>query len=1649
MIDLMERNREGRRGGNGSGNVSSSRRPRTFGFRDASEDESQNSRFHSKKESHGSRKRKNCRSSNGEYHLGQSEERDENYEDSTVMAASEEDDDLPPPTVGRQAGKLKIHLKNTHEEVKPIVVPRKLRTAMLKRYNESAPKSHNETRRKLNIEFAVAKATTSCSGAAPEAAQDMKLNNHKIHSDKHPKVSSSTISEQEAEVAETLFDLARMFSSQATNSETKSQSNSEMKMGPNHTMSPLSSLQHCSSPVTTRAGSPSSSHNFSALGASKRKHPDVYKSKDAGEAVGDAQFTLTAKRCLSASSLGTAAESVDAEQLTDTRPLQTEACAGPLAEPLAFSMVASVAISPSTSANASLTPTQMLQTADCSKIEEKTFQREESDNHTFIQKVPSTYNVLENKSSVTNFNDVKSDAEKDIKAVGNSVEKENPTKIEAENGLLQLPLAKSNCPGKSEIDLMAPPKPGDEINDIMNMKKLDIKEKQEVDIEGYEQKDKTINYQTSEQENQMTVKIEQDVCKYQESGKANEQTKDTSDQSNCLDRSKHDVGKESPRGSGKNVKADSRVQRGDRSASATTSMPIAVTGVTGPTLPLSMGLSGWSAGLPALGYYSPVAAAAAAAAAAAWPSSLPLAGTSPVDENIKLPLPLFLQTRQPLKRSATHVYITHFIESQQQLRKNPLWAAAFAANTYNLSIPMAPGGLLGNALGHEVRGSGLGAGTVNGRGYAMSAVAKDKSSEPYVDVVGRKSLSQQQTQTAQQQLSLFSQTGPPYLFPVTQSASTSTAGSDAGRVNVGLGEVMLSNGNSATFSSSSVQVAPVDTENGTSNKGVASAAAVQAQLLHSVIQRNVFPYSFSHQQFGPLFSGHPSPQQVAQYYSNPYFGSHLLQPLTPAQQSQSLSNLMSETTVTQKQQYSQGCNFAASGPLQQAIHNAEASSVDQISKKECVTVSGIPSAEVKAIASRSVYGQNSSSVNFPPVLAAGMGTFPAESQDISKTFVGKQESKMQQSQTQLQSQYHATLKWQPQQDIDTVNCVTSPAMNLKSPNPYASEAVSPISIVKNKGSDSLPAVTLVMASQGHSVLQTAGDSMTGLVHYQTATDKLLVSGQSYNFSISEGQKQQQQHRTQKQRLASVGIEDDKANIEECSFSNSGCKEDRKSSCKLQPNQTNIPRVDLEESLTKNASGAPSTAGSHMNMVAPSFQGAASSYYNVCAPSQQFYQGSKQKIVHYKPASSSSILTAPATLDSTMVTFSEKTHSYPPTFSKMPQQASSFLGHAVSTPNQGVRRGGTPQEHEKISQRSAAGSPGPATSGCTVPTTISSMERAPGKTPRNHQSATNVVSSRLPPDSSISSSGVTSLSPLSPVPSGAVTAKSAVSMKDSLSPKSSSGSSSGKKTSMPFQMNGTTMLGSNCLAQNVPLKPSQSQLVQNQYDIHQQHIPYPFFQQTVQSMEPVQKQSTVPQQYHLSTNQQQAVQLQKQSLTSKQNLQLRQQLFMQQNPLYFQTQSHQRLEISSQPQTTLTQHVAKQMKPQFSQQQMLGAPATSFGIATTADLPAALCMGTSGNTSLTGMSDGVALPRGTAAGSLTPAKLTTDINKSSSCFQKANGTGPTFLPSHCGPLNSVASTQQQINSNYTMSSPYSNLLSQATSIADSTQKSGDDMPATSN
>lgn len=258
---------------------------------------------------------------------------------------------------------------------------------------------------------------------------------------------------------------------------------------------------------------------------------------------------------------------------------------------------------------------------------------------------------------------------------------------------------------------------------------------------------------------------------------------------------------------------------------------------------------------------------------------------------------------------------------------------------------------------------------------------------------------------------------------------------------------------------------------------------------------------------------------------------------------------------------------------------------------------------------------------------------------------------------------------------------------------------------------------------------------------------------------------------------------------------------------------------------------------------------------------------------------------------------------------------------------------------------------------------------------------------MPPASSISSPVATPL-PQSPV------SKNDISVRDSLSLKSSSGPTSAKRGSLSITPNTTSGLGSGPLAQNKPLKSSQAHSIQNQYNIHHQHLPYLLFQQNVQSMDSTQQQQLpLEQQYPLPYNQQQALQLQNQSLAQQPQLQFRPHLFMQQHPQYLQLQSHIHEQSPSQPSMMYLQKTTQQKKQQSgqmsSQPQQLGnmqqqalehlqqqnqtlpTPPASLGIAINGALHATSSLCASENNPETMISYGSVISQGTSARPLTP------------------------------------------------------------------------------
>lgn len=137
----------------------------------------------------------------------------------------------------------------------------------------------------------------------------------------------------------------------------------------------------------------------------------------------------------------------------------------------------------------------------------------------------------------------------------------------------------------------------------------------------------------------------------------------------------------------------------------------------------------------------------------------------------------YVLSKASWKRCASHVYIAHFIDYQQQISRHPYFNPAYqnyAPKPYNLNIPLAPtesifgsgpAGAAGSVCGPAGSGSstgpsGLTGGPMGDRNHsatAMAAVnASDRGSAAYVDAASRKQPAQQQPSGSQQPLKVSS-----------------------------------------------------------------------------------------------------------------------------------------------------------------------------------------------------------------------------------------------------------------------------------------------------------------------------------------------------------------------------------------------------------------------------------------------------------------------------------------------------------------------------------------------------------------------------------------------------------------------------------------------------------------------------------------------------------------------------------------------------------------------------------------------------------------------------------------------------------------------------------------------------------------------------
>lgn len=1632
----MEKNREGRRGGAiKNRHVSVTRRSRASGPKyssvsnedgdDMVENEpSPNPRMHDRPKKHSGRisplfqESDSCKERGRSQHkrkrLGSQEPQNDESNvatakvksynsDNAETARSEDDDDLPPPAVPCRPWRLKLHAKVREDltPINPAAVPRKLRTAMTKRQQETTLHMHVADVAKQHAFNDVAPTSApTCSNMSVNPGRKKKPVNQRHSTSKLVKASSTRVSKTEVEVAETLFDLARMFTAHSMPS--AAEAKPEPKLAVNSTpanSATLLDLKPTPEASAVDAASPSSTVALSQPGAMKRKRQRMSsKTKDEGPPISDPCWSP---------------ELAVAEQThcfySDKGQSDIESKLSPQGGTLVPAVIGLMAASPDIKADLENPVT----------AEEIELRLDTSVSAS--EEVKSTCDPQENLT-VANF---------DGPMHVDSELTENPVMEEAiheeEHKRRPLKLTPMDCGdrNKIDIDLMSPPKDigkadctldsnmpdtkekektlrnTDKGDDIMDFNVADAKETDKMDLAtilaaevasvGERNKVEISKDMEFEEENKQLIQnTEHDECNQQTPEKDISIFREKNNKPDALkDKGKQETTKQAVKGTGKIVKGDLCIQRIDRPDS---NVPTKATTRSNPPstqLPVSMGMSGWPGGFPHLSYCSPAAAAAAAAMAASWLAPVSMTGMSSTEKSAEaLQLPSFLfPTHQSRKRCATHVYITHFIDCQRQMKSNPLWAASYGSSTglygnglvgTSASTALAPGG-----RSHELPSTCLkdkGNADVNSIPANVNG-ANNRESNACMDALEIKSNSQQQTQPSQKKSPIF-QNGSIFSLPFT--GATSVSGSSAGAGNTTEGNVlvtaaMLSTGSTTSTCTSSVSGAGNNLFDGS----VANAAVLQAQLLNSVIQQPTFPFSISPALFGTTYSGPLVPQQLPHTYNHTFYEPHMM--------SQQLANPTSVTTGQKQPKNSQGLGSfppSESSQLQHqhAISSSQTGAVSQNSSH--MNEKNIPADNRSAakaqlpMVQRNAYGQNFpsgqvSSLNSQSTeVASCTPTLPVHSQDFGliTAFGVKQMGKMKQ-------QAEAHLPFQQQNAyLSTQNHATVPGLQTQSKGFESKSQPSSMNNKINRGPISpdlrLPSVASITVSQGQTA-QSMVDLAKGQSPCQKSTQNQPISGQAHQYSIpaSHNQQKQQQQPALRERVVTTAVVDGGITTNDRSYGNGGHEENQKTSIKSNLDKSNILRCEWETSKIMQ--------GSQTN--------------------------TEPKIGNNATAN--------------MIAFSECSVTKAATFGKLPnEQGIHFPGQDAGVVSQGLRCGHTTQDLPQLKATTIASAVP------ILPDIYGSSPQAlqrglsQGQQLRGEQPTLNSGQmQRIFPGPSIPSAvaAATTLLCVPPVSKsgvGAVT-KNSLSRKDShLSQQKLAVASTSVKGSSAANM--VSILGSGPSATAL-----QGQLNQNHYNIqqHQQHQNLRH-QQSVQLIDSAQKHhgQGILQNYPL--NQNYSHQILKQPSPQQQHRQVGQQLFIHQ-PLQYevrtQSQVHSQLTTNHQQTSQHLQQPLRQIVP-LSQQlgsiqqqhlkQVQSAIPASFGITVTGNLSHNLGSVNAGHASFSVVSSRVTTPAKSTGEIITPCP-DSKVNFSDGPVLPHSRNDATSTPQHNSNTNNSAAVEK--------------------------------------
>ncbi|KAH7301877.1 hypothetical protein KP509_23G047200 [Ceratopteris richardii] len=678
----MERNREGRRATTTTcgGIASVTRRPR---IKETSDDEdradetvdtrvwerSKKERlasFHTSSPLNYRNKRKRH-----EPHVGSvrfnaaAEDADESVEETEVQA-SEDDDEPPPPPLLKKPGKVRSQAK---EDEIVVAVPRKARSSMSasSRYS-SVPRRQPDlhppdvSRQKTVSASQIPSNGSSSPSRLQKQGRKLKPSGPKVRPVKVPKTGEpSTLSDQEAEVAEALFDLARSIPSYTGLLESKVEVKVEAEA---RTCSPPAVPSHAmclTSPGSTANGYLSTHPKdvvITAAEALKKKRPRVVnKSEDVRVS---AQARLGGS-CSVAVSLSASPSMPNHSCMGETEP-----------DSLSEKINTDIVRIPPDAVNVRVRE-------DTSYPTDNDDRKSETVDHESMEQGEHKVAKHELPTEVVETGEVPCQSIQGGEDVHELLQgkKDEPS----ETGLPYMPaepLCEDAKMSRLNIDLMASPvKHYQPEEDALGstIDKQNVGDNSSILLE-------TQSLEAQQQDQAKNIVSEQAI-------NTGNDARDMSSPRKCPEGEEQEGSKDGKMSSPMVWKDEDREKVTSPKTSSRSQEEVSAPFVSSTLTPVpsssaSLQLAGWMGGLPQLGYYGP--------GASPWPggASLSNSGLEMKASHSTVQLPHGPRISQPLprmKRCATHVFVAHFIYRDQQVSRH-IWSAAFCrATPYNLNIP--------------------------------------------------------------------------------------------------------------------------------------------------------------------------------------------------------------------------------------------------------------------------------------------------------------------------------------------------------------------------------------------------------------------------------------------------------------------------------------------------------------------------------------------------------------------------------------------------------------------------------------------------------------------------------------------------------------------------------------------------------------------------------------------------------------------------------------------------------------------------------------------------------------------------------------------------------------------------------------------------